>query len=223
MVGATVLGTIPAAQAAAARVIAPVTATPTVSSTSGWQQTTLDIAAGQTFTVSYVSGSWTVDYRNFPQVGPDGYSDSVDQTIYQGCKYDPQRNYGVLLGKVGGSGTEFPIGAGGMFKAPSSGPLYLRINDDDACLGDNAGSVKMYVSTIGSVPNHLYAGYTLIAGGSGAIRLANATWKVPQISLRQCYGNLGATPRARSVGRIVGIEPFEQDRLAAADRYHFYL
>ena len=146
--------------------------------------------------MSYISGTWTVDRRNFPQVGPDGYSNSVDQTIYQGCKYYPQRNYGVLLGRVGGSGADFPIGEGGMFKAPSSGPLYLRINDDDACLGDNTGSVKMYVSTIGSVPNHLYAGYSLLAGGSGAFRLANATWKVPSISPVQCYGNLFADPRA---------------------------
>jgi len=192
MVGAATLAAVPLARAATP----PVVATPTVSSTSGWQQTSLDIAAGQTYTVSYISGSWTVDYRNFPRVGPGGYSNSVDQTIYQGCKYYPQRNYAVLLGKVGDSGADFPIGEGGIFKATSSGPLYLRINDDDACLGDNAGSVKMYVSTIGQVPNYTYAGYTVSAGGNGAFGLVEATWVVPQISLTQCYLNLFSTPRA---------------------------
>jgi hypothetical protein len=190
MAGIAVLAASPAAKAAAP----PVVATPTVSATSGWQQTSLDIAANQTFTVSYTSGTWTVDHRNFAQVGPGGYSDSVDRTIYQGCKYDPHRNYAVLLGKVGSSGAEFPISEGGMFKAQSSGPLYLRINDDDACLGDNAGSVKMYVSTIGQVPNFNYAGYTLSAGGNGAFGLVQATWIVPSISLLSC-GTLNGGPR----------------------------
>src|SRR5690348_16753683 len=59
----------------------------TVSSTLGWQNTPLSVTKGQSYTVSYISGSWTVDSRNFPKVGPAGYSNSIDQTIYQGCKY----------------------------------------------------------------------------------------------------------------------------------------
>jgi hypothetical protein len=171
MVGAATLAAVPFAQAATG----PVTATPTFSATSGWQQT-LNIVVTQTFTVSYISGTWTVDYRNFLQVGPGGDSNSVDQTIYQGCKYYPKRNYGVLLGKIGNSGAVFPIGESGIFKAASSGPLYLRINDNDSCLGDNAGSVKMYVSTIGQVSNYSYAGYSMAVGGTGAFGLVEATW-----------------------------------------------
>src|SRR2546429_204721 len=105
----------------------------TVSSTLGWQKTSLSVTKGQSYTVSYVSGSWTVDYKNFPRVGPAGYSNSVDQTIYQGCKYDPHSNYAVLLGSISGSSSpDFPIGRGGRFTAASSGVLQLRINDDDA-------------------------------------------------------------------------------------------
>lgn len=190
-----VAATLAAASAAQAKVTAPVTATATVSSTRGWQQTSFKLSKNQSYTVSFLSGAWTVDYRNFPSVGPGGYSNSIDQTIYQGCKYYPQRNYGVLLGKVGGSGADFPIGESGTFTASSSGLLYLRINDDDACLGDNRGSVKMYVSTIGSVPNYSYAGYTLLAGGSGAFRLAEATWVVPSIPVLYCLAHPGAYPR----------------------------
>jgi hypothetical protein len=203
-VSAATLGAIPVAQA---KVTAPVTVTATVSSISGWQQTSFELSKNKSYTVSYLSGTWTVDKRNFPQVGPGGYDNSTDQTIYQGCKYYPQRNYGVLLGKVGGSGADFPIGDGGMFTAASSGPLYLRINDDDACLGDNAGSVKMYISTIGNVPNYSYAGYTAIAGGTGAFRLAEATWVVPSIPLLYCLAHPGAFPRAAAWVGLWGEHP----------------
>ena len=59
------------------------------------------LKSGQTFTVTYVSGSWSVDYRNFPYVGPGGYSEQEDAKIYQGCKIDTSETYGVLLGSVG--------------------------------------------------------------------------------------------------------------------------
>jgi hypothetical protein len=92
------------------------------------------------FTVKYVSGSWTVDYRNFPYVGPGGYSNQEDAKIYQDCKFDANRNYGVLFGDVGETPNgSFAIGGGGTFiaVAPSAyvngggsgGYLYLRIND----------------------------------------------------------------------------------------------
>jgi hypothetical protein len=116
MVSAVTLAAVPVAQAAAA----PAGQTFTVSSTTGWQKTPITLRANQAYTVSYVSGNWTVDYRNFPPVGPGGYSNSVDRTIYQGCKYNPGSNYAVLLGAVGDSATAFPIGQGGIFNAVSA-------------------------------------------------------------------------------------------------------
>src|SRR5690348_8708664 len=71
-----------------------------ISAVDGWQETSIELAAGQQFAVTYISGSWTVDYRNFPQVGPDGYSSDVDSRIYQDCKYDAANRYGVLYGQV---------------------------------------------------------------------------------------------------------------------------
>jgi len=121
------------------------------SATTGWRYTAIYLTAGETFTVTYVSGGWSVDYRNFPYVEASGYTSQEDARIYQLCKYDSGVNYGVLLGVVGLNGQAFPIGDGGSFTAvaPSQGVnggyLYLRINDK--CLSDNAGSVTVQVTT----------------------------------------------------------------------------
>ena len=90
------------------------TETITVSSTEGWQPTGIYLTGGEKFTVRYVSGSWTVDYRNFPHVGPGGYSDQEDAQIYQDCKYGGNVNYAVLFGIVDVSTLNgaFPIGEG---------------------------------------------------------------------------------------------------------------
>jgi len=120
----------------------------TVSSTAaGWTQTPLNLGQGAPFTVSYIRGEWTVDYRNYEPVGPQGHPPDIDSQIYQGCKL-VNAPYATLLGKVG-NGSVFVVGAGGNFTADASGPLYLRIHDDDRCLGDNQGSVVMKVD-IGS-------------------------------------------------------------------------
>ena len=101
--------------------------------------------------MSYVSGGWSVDYRNFPYVGPDGYASQEDARIYQLCKFDSNAAYGVLFGVVGLTGQAFPVGSGGRFSAVapsqdvSGGYLYLRINDK--CFSDNAGSVTVQIST----------------------------------------------------------------------------
>jgi hypothetical protein len=98
------------------------------------------------FSLSYISGSWSVDYRNFPYVGPGGYSEQEDAKIYQGCKVVTDEAYGVLLGTIGSSpGSADPIGQGGTFTAENGGSLYLRTND--TCLGDNSGSVTMTITT----------------------------------------------------------------------------
>ncbi len=159
-------------------------ATFSVSSRVGWQQTTINLTVGDTYSVAYESGTWTVDYRNFPYVGPGGYSNSVDQKIYQGCKYDPQVNYAVLLGVIGDSATAFAVNLGGIFTANSTGPLYLRINDDDACLGDNDGSVTMYINRfqhLSDGTSSIYAGYSFHPN-QGTVSYATAQWKVPAVS-----------------------------------------
>src|SRR5438552_4097722 len=48
-----------------------------VASTTGWLSTSLKVTKEQNLSFS-AKGAWTVDFRNFPQVGPDGYSLEVD-------------------------------------------------------------------------------------------------------------------------------------------------
>lgn len=113
-------------------------------STTGWQQTPLILQQGDDFTVNYLGGTWSVDYLNLPYVGPEGYSSSVDDQIFAGCKISTSAPYARLLGRID-NGPTFSVGLGGRFIANTSGTLYLRINDQDTCLGDNNGWVSMGV------------------------------------------------------------------------------
>lgn len=119
-----------------------------VRSEIGWQSTAFSVRAGQEFSVTPYEGTWTVDHRNFARVGAEGYGPSIDARIWQGCKVLPSQPYGRLLGRIGGGAT-FVVGAGGRFHATSSGRIELRINDEDRCLGDNAGTVYVSVNTGG--------------------------------------------------------------------------
>jgi hypothetical protein len=114
-----------------------------ISARNGWQQTGLQLNTGDRFYIEYRGGSWTVDYKNFPDVGPSGYSKDIDKTIASGYKLDSTVPYGYLLGKVG-NGKEIPIGGrGASFTADASGFLSLRINDIDSTLGDNDGAITV--------------------------------------------------------------------------------
>jgi hypothetical protein len=115
-----------------------------IESTLGWQQTALVLQQGEQYTISYDSGTWTIDYRNFSYVGPEGYAPNIDGQIANGCKVDITRPYGYMLGRVG-NGSIFPVGPGGTFIAETNGALYLRINDNDGCLADNDSAVEMLV------------------------------------------------------------------------------
>jgi hypothetical protein len=121
-----------------------------IDSTQGWQYTNARVEKGQTYIVTTDdtgpdghAGTWTVDYRNFPSVRPNGYDRSTDAKIYKGCKYEPSMPYGRLLGQIGADGKVFSIGNGGTFTADASGPLNARINDQDRCLVDNRGYIEV--------------------------------------------------------------------------------
>jgi PKD repeat protein len=116
----------------------------------GWQQTPLSLQQGEQYAVWYESGDWTVDYRSLPYVDASGYSPQVDSQISSGCKVVSSETYATLLGRVG-SGAIFAVGSGGTFTANTAGPLYLRINDQDACLGDNDGFVNVTADSLGAI------------------------------------------------------------------------
>ncbi len=114
-------------------------------SVKGWQQTALQLNAGDSFRVEYRGGSWSVDYRNFPYVGPEGYAPDVNGKIAQGYQFDRSLPYGFLLAKVGNGATIKVGSTGGPFKADTAGFLFLRINDSDAAMGDNDGAIFVSV------------------------------------------------------------------------------
>jgi len=123
----------------------------TVSSTAGWQRTPFTLRQFEQFTISYVSGEWTVDSRNFPYVGLEGYTEDIDSQINQGCKYIADWPYGMLMGKVGENGELLRLDHGSPTPL-QDGTLFLRIHDNDGCLADNDGSLTIRVTPVAGNP-----------------------------------------------------------------------
>ncbi len=132
----------------------------TVSAKTGWQQTPVTLKYGEEFYMYFVSGGWTVDARNYPNIGPGGYDTVTDAKVaggYSGYKVDQTVPYGTLLGRVG-TGSVIPVGdKWGPFGEGQSGSIYLRINDTDPTLTDNDGSITVIILTFVPPPFHVTA------------------------------------------------------------------
>lgn len=128
---------------------APADYTVRVSARAGWQQTPLFLKRGDIYWITYDQGTWSIDaiFARYPYVGPEGYAPDLDLDICcpQLCKVDISLPYAHLLGAVGAELDSFPVGRGGRFMARRDGYLALRINDQNACQGDNDGAVQMIV------------------------------------------------------------------------------
>ncbi|MFD8002044.1 serine/threonine-protein kinase [Streptomyces mirabilis] len=132
----------------------PTTATisQVVRSTTGWQSVTrLTVRQGDRVTVRFVSGEWTVDYRNIPVTGPTGYDALTDQSLEgaKSCKIKPAAPFGTLLARLSDS-QDAPVHTVGRkltFRAAQNGPLQLGINDAaGSCSEDNRGTLTVKVS-----------------------------------------------------------------------------
>jgi hypothetical protein len=152
-------------------------------SQTGWQRTALYLNAGDKFYVDYSGGSWAVDYKNFPYVGPAGYTADIDKTIAPGYKVDASEPYGYLLGEVG-NGKEIRIGDNsGPFTADASGFLSLRINDSDPTLRDNDGAITVSLrgtataaATINGNNGNNPAALNVPAAGSGGFNYTQGSY-----------------------------------------------
>ena len=114
-----------------------------ISATTGWQQTSLYLNAGDKFYVDYRGGSWSVNINGYPYVGPAGLPLEIDKKVDSSSKIAASVPYGYLIGKVG-SGNVILIGnKGGPFTADATGFLSLRINDSDRFLSDNDGAITV--------------------------------------------------------------------------------
>jgi hypothetical protein len=113
-----------------------------VAANRGWQQSDVTLQKGARFRVEYISGQWTYWAGKIPLQGVDG--DTYACRAGACCEPLPQAHKGALIGKIGQD--VFLIGNGGSFTANAHAPLFLRINDCDGALSDNAGSVTIKIT-----------------------------------------------------------------------------
>ncbi|PSM43199.1 serine/threonine protein kinase [Streptomyces dioscori] len=137
----------------------PLPATPVVNESvvhgaEGWQRVTdTPIQSGDTVTVRFTSGQWTVDDPEMPLTGPEGYDAETDKALdfaAADCKVNDSAPFGALLGRFteAGEGEESHIvGKQWTFEAAAGGMLELRINDgDNGCIADNSGDLSVTVT-----------------------------------------------------------------------------
>lgn len=123
-------GTLPA--------VTPGSVTTSVSSTTAWRDTgvALQPFEGVTFTTT---GSFNVA-PGIPAT-PDGITNPKARVF----NIIPEVNHGLLLGKIGATGTPFVVGSSLSLTAPYAGQLFLGVNDID--LSNNSGSLSTTTAT----------------------------------------------------------------------------
>ncbi len=123
-------------------------ATVQVRADRGWQDTGATVQVGDTVEIQYISGSWT------QSVGKEPYhTGAVDPTKYvcanvmnaSACVEPiPDFPQGGLIGRLGSR--LLKVGNYLRFVAEAAGPLYLRMNDADSGLYDNAGTLTVRIT-----------------------------------------------------------------------------
>lgn len=98
-----------------------------------WQSTEINVQQNQLVIVTYVSGGWAAWGTGLGPPFDSGRS---------GGGIIPSVSWGHLIGRIG-NGQPFAIGQDLSLSSPSSGVLYLRINDPD--VRDNSGVIQVRV------------------------------------------------------------------------------
>ncbi|MEJ7863102.1 MAG: hypothetical protein WKF90_15845 [Pyrinomonadaceae bacterium] len=110
----------------------------TVPSTIEWYDTGIDVAAGKSFNIVYMSGSWTNDKNK---------SNSTDGLGKQGGERKtmlvPEGYLCQLVGKIGSE--TFVAANGYSGSSTRGGRLYLAMNDNRGTYQDNAGLLTVSV------------------------------------------------------------------------------
>ncbi len=109
-----------------------------VSSTVPWNDTRVDVRAGQTI---FVEATGEVRWGRDRRDGPDGERNSPSNP----ARPIPNRPAAALIGKIGNTSDDyFFIGGNpGAIRVRTSGRLYLGVNDD--FLQDNSGNFRVVV------------------------------------------------------------------------------
>ena len=118
-----------------------------------WQNTKIPIQKNDKVSIQYLSGKWTYWKGNIPYADAAGvmrYTCAKQMQSSQCVEPIPSYWVGGLIGKVGNQLLE--IGNSMTFTARGKGTLYLRINDGDEGLFDNAGSVRVKITIESNKP-----------------------------------------------------------------------
>jgi hypothetical protein len=94
------------------------------------------------------TGSWSAGAL-CGETSPDGLGAAA--LCYGGsATYMGKGSASMLIGKIGESGSPFPVGNGLELTPPDDGILFFRINDTPLWMADNSGSVDVITSLVGS-------------------------------------------------------------------------
>jgi len=120
----------------------------TVDGKLGWQDSGVQVSERDHLTVRYVSGQWANNV-NGQYVDANGYPGFYPSSVEGVCGQAPMPNEqnGALIGQIG-NGPAFLIGNHLSFIADRSGMLSLRMNDADACMTDNGGSIMVNIDLL---------------------------------------------------------------------------
>jgi hypothetical protein len=108
----------------------------------GWQDTGVQVNAGDILEISYVSGLWTGKIGLNDYSGPEGGHPSQDYLCNP--MSHKETGFNALIGIIW-TGKPFMVGRHFTGTADISGGLYLRMNDCDEWLEDNEGSVVVTI------------------------------------------------------------------------------
>ncbi|MCU0545972.1 MAG: hypothetical protein MUE44_28040 [Oscillatoriaceae cyanobacterium Prado104] len=113
-----------------------------VDSRKGWQYFAVP---GQFTRVVSISGSWSVDYRNYRRIGPEGHSGEAARrlSLYNQYKYTQSYPFGVLIVGTPGDWEIWIPRSNWPLPKTVSQIVMMRINDADNALGDNAGLLQV--------------------------------------------------------------------------------
>ncbi|HYB97946.1 MAG TPA: alkaline phosphatase family protein [Candidatus Limnocylindrales bacterium] len=129
---------------------APADGSVAVAGNAAWTDTNIAVRPGQLIDVRATGritvARWSYFHRDGPrQVGPAGtYEYPADETYRDyplaAAGRGPLPPFG-LIGRIGENGAPFPIGNGGVVRAPAAGRLQLGVNDFDVT--DNSGAWRV--------------------------------------------------------------------------------
>jgi len=119
----------------------PVVAQVRVGAQDPGHRTGIRVPRGAVVRVVPLDGSWTVDHRNYPGVGPEGHLDLSDlYTRWGHLRAVQTLPFARLLGSVA-PGEYFDAGLGHPIELKRGGELLFKINDQVGAYGDNQGEL----------------------------------------------------------------------------------